>query len=83
MSRTTLRRQAICLWIGDMVVTPGGGMGVLLSLDLARGVVTHGAAGPTSQHSWRSLRVATRREIMDAGLHGVGCTALEDHPTHA
>lgn len=75
MTQTT---RATNLNNGDMVITPDGGVGVLVCLRaIGTSTVTFGAAGPVGSYDWKTLRRATRRESMDAGLDGVGCSMTD------
>ena len=62
---------------GDMVVCPNGRVGLLAELrtEPYRCAVQFGADGSIVLYAWRSLRRATGKEIVLAGLLGVGCSA--------
>lgn len=63
---------AMSIKCGDMVVVPGGRLGLVVEIGVTNTIVTHGASGPLSEHSWRVLRRATEAEVVSAGLDGVG-----------
>lgn len=63
---------------GDMVVCRSGRMGVIVEHTIAHILVTFGAAGPVGRYSWKNLRRATPVEIVEAGLHGVGCNQMSE-----
>lgn len=60
---------------GDMVVTPSGKVGLLTELHFTdRGAaVMFTSGGQLVGYNWKNLRSATMKEIIAAGLDGVGC----------
>ena len=63
---------AISFREGQMVKTPDGRIGMIVSLRaLGESTITFGAQGPTALYDWKSLKFASDQEIKDAGLEGV------------
>lgn len=58
--------------LGDMVVVPRGRIGIIDDNANDYFIVKFGAEGPTKKYHAASLRYATRAEINEAGLSGVG-----------
>lgn len=68
-------RDAEALRVGDMVVCPpANAVGLLVELNVTSPCKVMFCDGwlPLG-YSWRGLRRATKQEILDAGLAGVGC----------
>jgi hypothetical protein len=65
---------------GDLVVTRKGRVGMLQEVRRppCKCPVAFGAAGPVGWFLLTGLRRATGREILDAGLDGVGCNQMNE-----
>lgn len=57
---------------GDAVVVSGGRIGMVSIVSVGLITVQFGAGGPFKDFSVKSLRWATRSEVEEAGLEGVG-----------
>jgi len=72
--RRLKRPEATAIKEGDMVICPDGDIGLLSEHRIVGScAVQFGAGGPFKRYPWKTLRRATMKEIIDAGLHGVGC----------
>lgn len=71
---------ASCIKTADMVVTSSGLIGLLVDLSIAPlgAHVQFVNNGKIRRYNWQSLRRATMQEIVDAGMHGIGCNQMYD-----
>lgn len=66
-------RTARAFRVGNMVVTPDKGVGMIDGESVYPTItVKFGADGPHSQYPWHELYHATPRQIKEAGYEGVG-----------
>lgn len=70
-------KQATAIQVGHFVICADGRIGMVSELWPCRkddsALVQFGPTGPVRYEDWRTLRIATGQEIIDAGLAGVGC----------
>ena len=66
MARNLQKGQFVCIW-------PEGSIGMIMKIDAKRAGVMFVQNGPMFSYDKIKLIPATRAQIEDAGLEGVGC----------